>query len=364
MDFHLLESVPDAMVIVDAEDGRIVHMNGLAEALFGWSRAEAVGQPVELLIPARFRGGHEAERRAYAEGPRVRPMALGRDLTGLRRSGEQFPAEISLAPLAADGRRLVVAAVRDVAERKAIERQAQLYEKARDEVHLRDEFLSMAAHEFKTPITALELQAQLLLRAIDHAGSAPLSSERLRVESIHRQTARLARLIQGLLDLTSMTAGRLVLRTERLDLAAIVRDAAERWRDTLANARCDFRTRVAGSIPGHWDRVRLEQVVDNLVANAMKFGAGGQVELAAEADETTARILVRDEGIGIESEHQRRIFERFERATPANYYGGFGLGLWIVRQIVLAHGGEVRVSSAPGRGSTFEVTLPRETDVA
>jgi len=363
VDFAFLDLVPDAMVVVDAEDGRIVHMNGLAEKLFGYSSSEAVGQPVEILVPARFRETHEADRRAYSGAPRVRPMALGRDLSGLRKGGKQFPAEISLAPLHSDGKVFVIAGVRDVTDRKAIERRAQLYEKARDDVRVRDEFLSIASHEFKTPISALTLQTQMLLKSMERSGDQPLSKQQARVESIHRQSLRLARLVQGLLDITQITAGRLVLRPELVDLAAVVRDAAERWRETLARAHCALSMRVPQSIPGRWDRMRLEQVIDNLVANAVKYGAGKPVEVAADADETTAYIVVHDEGIGIAPEDQDRIFGRFERAATT-HYGGFGLGLWIVRNIVEAHGGEIHVSSHPGHGSTFDVTLPREADAA
>lgn len=364
MDFAFLELVPDSMVVVDAEDGRIVHMNSLAEKLFGWQLAEAIGQPVEILIPARFRESHRADRRAYSGAPRVRPMALGRDLSGLRKGGKQFPAEISLAPMQRDGKVFVIAGVRDVTERKEIERRAQLYEKARDDVRVRDEFLTIASHEFKTPISALAMQAQMLLKAMERSGDPALSRHRSRVMSIHRQTLRLSRLVQGLLDITQITAGRLVLSPERVDLAAVVRDAAERWKETLARANCELRMRVPQAIPGYWDRMRLEQIIDNLVANAAKFGAGKPVEVAADADETTVRIVVRDEGIGIAPEDQERIFGRFERAAPTRYYGGFGLGLWIVRNIVEAHGGEIHVSSHPGHGSTFDVMLPREASAA
>jgi two-component system sensor kinase FixL len=360
VDFALLDAAPDAIVIVDGQSGRIVHLNGAAETLFGWSASEAVGQGVEILVPARFREAHEADRHAYAGAPRPRPMALGRDLFGLRKDGKQFPAEISLAPLHADGKELVVAAVRDVTERKMIERRAQLYERTRNELRIRDEFLSMISHEFKTPISALSLQAQLLLRSIERSANAALSTQRSRVESIHRQTGRLARLVQGLLDISQITSGRLLLRPEQVDLAAVVRDAAERWREPLSRAHCPFRTHVPPSIPGRWDRMRLEQIIDNLVANAVKYGAGKPVELAAEANDATAHIVVRDEGIGIAPEDQQRIFDRFERAVPPVQYGGFGLGLWIVRNIVEAQGGEIRLSSEPGRGSTFEVLLPRE----
>lgn len=358
MDFTLLECVPDAMVVVD-EDGLVVHVNSHAESLFGWSRADILGNAVELLIPPQVRARHDAERRRYASAPHVRPMALGHDLSGVRRDGQQFPAEISLSPFVADGKHLVMAAVRDVTARKAVERRALLYDRAREEVRVRDEFLSIASHEFKTPISTLTLETEVLLRAVLKSGDKPLSRQHRRVDSIHRQTVRLTRLVQGLLDITQIASGNLVLAPEEVDLAAVVRDAAERWRDTLARANCALRLRADESIRGRWDRMRLDQIMDNLVGNAVKYAAGKPVEVVAQGDEGTARIVVRDEGIGIAPEDQRRIFERFERAVSNRHYGGFGLGLWIVRSIVEAHGGDIKVSSEPGRGSTFEVTLPR-----
>jgi signal transduction histidine kinase len=161
-----------------------------------------------------------------------------------------------------------------------------------------------------------------------------------------------------LLDVTHITAGRLALRPEPLDLSSVVRDALDRWRDDLSRAHCALEVRLVESILGQWDRVRLEQIIDNLVANAVKFGAGSPIEVVAEAEGACAHLVVRDHGIGIAPDDQRRIFERFERAVPRKHYGGLGLGLWIVRNLVEAHGGEISVSSEPGRGSRFEVTLP------
>jgi two-component system, LuxR family, sensor kinase FixL len=163
VDFAVLESVPDAMVIVD-EDGNILFVNKVAEQLFGYPREGVVGQPIEVLLPARFRTMHHVHRSGYTAAPRTRPMGLGVDLSGLRDDGSEFPAEISLSPFQIEGRTCICAAVRDVTDRKKIEERARLYRKAQAEVRERDEFLSIASHELRTPVTALQLQLQLLQR--------------------------------------------------------------------------------------------------------------------------------------------------------------------------------------------------------
>ena len=225
MDFSLLESVPDAMVIVDRDTGRIVHANGVAERLFGWPRGDLVGQKVEVLLPARFRSAHEVYRAEYVSAPRTRPMGLGLALFGVRRDGGEFEAEVSLAPLVAEGKGYAVAAVRDVTERKRLERSAQLYRQAQDEVRERDEFLSVASHELRTPVTALQLQLQMLNRVAQRAG-APLPDALLhKMEALERQTRRITLLVNELLDVSRMRLGRLELKLEDMDLADVAREA-------------------------------------------------------------------------------------------------------------------------------------------
>jgi two-component system sensor kinase FixL len=361
VDFSLLDSVPDAMVIAD-EAGKIVHANAQAERLFGWSRDDLVGRPIEILLPARFRAMHEAHRSGYHSAPRTRPMGLGLDLSGLRNDGAEFAAEISLSPISVDGRRCVVAAVRDVSERKLLEGRARLWSKARDDVRERDEFLSVASHELRTPVTALQLQLQLLHRLASRASRSkedvpPMLEQR--VEALERQTRRIAVLVNEILDVSRMRLGRLELRYEPLDLAAIVRTAAAQARDELARSGSPLRLEL-NPATGRWDRMRLEQVIANLLLNASKFGEGKPIAVAVDADFDLARVRVSDQGRGIAPEHHARVFERFERAVPIANFGGLGLGLYVARQIVEAHGGEIRVESLPGAGATFTVELPRE----
>ncbi len=357
VDFSLLDSVPDAMVIAD-DGGTILHVNGVAERLFGYPRHEIVGRPIELLLPARYRAMHQVHRAGYQAAPRTRPMGLGLDLSGLRKDGSEFAAEISLSPIDVDGRHGVIAAVRDVTERKKLEERAQLWRKAKDEVRERDEFLSIASHELRTPVTALQLQLQLLQRAAQRSLEELPHLLEDKMQVLERQTRRIAILVNELLDVSRMRLGKLQLRYEDVDLAEIARDVVSHVRAEIGRTGSRLRLDLAPA-RGRWDRVRIEQVVTNLLVNAAKFGEGKPIVLAVEADEARARIRVTDRGIGIASDAQARVFERFERAVPSEHFGGLGIGLYIVRQVVDAHGGEVRVESTPGAGATFTVDLPR-----
>ncbi|HSP78171.1 MAG TPA: HAMP domain-containing sensor histidine kinase [Myxococcaceae bacterium] len=172
-------------------------------------------------------------------------------------------------------------------------------------------------------------------------------------------------LIDELLDAGRITSGRLRLEREEVDLAALVREAVGRMSESFVRAGCEVLLFAELPVSGRWDRVRLEQVVGNLLSNAAKYGRGQPVEVRVEAvDEILARLMVKDGGIGIAPEDQARIFERFERAVTGNQFHGLGLGLWITRQIVESHGGRILVHSTPGVGSTFSVELPRRGELA
>ncbi len=358
MDLDILESLPDALVIAD-DRGVIAYANANAEQLFGWSRQELVGKPIEVLLPARYRVMHQVHRAGYQGAPRKRPMGLGLDLSGLRHDGTEFPAEISLAPITIDDRPCTIAAVRDVAERRKTEERARLWRKAQEEVRERDEFLSIASHELRTPITALQLQLQLLQRATQRiAGEAP-GVLAPKLQSLQRQTRRLSLLVNELLDVSRMRLGRLELRYEPADLAEVAREAASQVEADVSRSGSRLAYDLAPA-PGRYDRLRVEQVVGNLLVNAGKFGEGKPVALRVRTDGEFAVLEVSDQGIGIAPEHQARVFERFQRAVPAQHFGGLGLGLYVARQIVEAHGGSIAVTSSAGAGATFTVRLPRE----
>jgi PAS domain S-box-containing protein len=237
---------------------------------------------------------------------------------------------------------------------------ARLYREARHAIRLREEFLSIASHELRTPITALQLQVQGL-RANLARNPEGLPPERLRrgLELLERQTKRQMQLVSDLLDVSRLGEGRLVLRPEPMELVALTREVAERFEPELARTGSHLTLNAPASVSGTWDRQRLEQVLTNLISNAVKYGQGNPITLTVEAEQGRARVVVRDAGIGIAAEHLERVFHRFERAVSERHYGGFGLGLWIARSIVEAMGGRITVASELGVGSTFSVELPR-----
>ncbi|RKG99387.1 GAF domain-containing protein [Corallococcus carmarthensis] len=237
---------------------------------------------------------------------------------------------------------------------------ASLYRDARQAIRLREEFLSIASHELKTPISALQLQVQSLLAGLTRSG-ASFDPERLKrgLERVDRQVKRQTLLVNDLLDVSRLSAGKLELVLEPLELGGLVREVAERFEQEYARSGTPLELTLAPEVRGQWDRLRLDQVFTNLFSNALKYGRGNPVHVALELEGERARLRVRDGGIGIAKEHLPRLFHRFERAVSERNYGGFGLGLWIARQIVEAMGGHIEVESVLGEGSTFLVELPR-----
>ena len=238
---------------------------------------------------------------------------------------------------------------------------ARLLEAAEDAVRVREEFLSVAAHELRTPLTSLRLQVQMLLRR------GPGNEEEVvrLLERANRQVSRLSSLVDGLLDVARIREKRLRLETETFDLADAVREVVERSQEDIRATGSVVHLDIAAPGAGNRDRLRMEQVITNLLSNAIKYGEGKPIHVRLdEREDGTAVLTLRDEGIGIPQDRLERIFERFERAVPSVPYGGLGLGLYIVRQIVEAHGGKVFARSGPGAGATFTVELPREAVTA
>jgi len=250
---------------------------------------------------------------------------------------------------------------RELANRAAIALDnARLYREAQEAIRIRDEFLSVASHELYTPITSLMLSLQAMLPSPTGTAGEALDARATRklLELVSRQGRRLVRLIGDLLDVSRIQTGRLVLELGDVELGALVQEVIERLEPDLARSRCAVSVDASGPVHGRWDRSRLDQVVTNLLSNSMKFGPGKPVEVAIGAERGLARLIVRDRGIGIHLASQVRIFDQFERAVSSEHYGGLGLGLYISRRIVEAHGGSIRVESEPEAGSTFTVELP------
>ncbi|HXU71826.1 MAG TPA: GAF domain-containing protein [Polyangia bacterium] len=237
---------------------------------------------------------------------------------------------------------------------------ARLYHDAQSAVKLRDEFLSIASHELRTPLTSLQLLVSNLVRILGRRQPEHQSSDYLipKLTEVDRQIDRLAMLIGALLDVSRATSGRLALEVAEVPLSELIGQLVGRLDADLKSARSEIKLALDDGIVGRWDRLRLDQIITNLVGNAIKYGPGAPIEIATRRVGDRVEIDVRDRGIGIAEADHTRIFERFARAVPADNFGGLGLGLWIVRVFVEAMHGTVRVVSAPKKGATFTVSLP------
>jgi signal transduction histidine kinase len=239
---------------------------------------------------------------------------------------------------------------------------ALLYGEAREAIRAREEFISVASHELRTPLTPLAIQASAMHRIVSgELPEGPLRAGLLsRVAVCTRQVDRITRLVTNLLDVSRLRANRLDLQLESFDLRDLVLEVATRFQEELAPKRRALEVDAPEPLPGCWDRTRLEQVVANLLSNAVRYGDTGPIRVTATASPRGVSVAVRDHGRGIPPEEVGRLFERFERATNSSANGGLGLGLYIVRRVVEAHGGTIRVDTALGEGATFTVELPRE----
>jgi PAS domain S-box-containing protein len=246
----------------------------------------------------------------------------------------------------------------EVTEQVLARRRAEAAEReARAAVRVRDDFMSIAGHELRTPLTALQLYLQQLQSDLE----ASRAEDRLmqRFKKATAQVGRLHRLVDELLDVSRVSGGRLELHREEFDLKELLSELIERLRQMAVAADCRILLDVPGATRIFADRSRIEQVVTNLLSNALKYGTGRPVEVKVLGAGDVVHLIVTDHGIGIDTASQARVFERFERAAPDREYGGLGMGLWIAREIVHAHGGQIRLHSEPGRGTTVEVELPK-----
>ncbi len=249
----------------------------------------------------------------------------------------------------------------DLAHRAAIAiDNANLYKQAQTAIRTRDEFLSIASHELKTPITPLKIQIQLLLRTLNAGSLSDINPERIEkiIQISNRQLERLSRLIDNLLDISRITIGKLTLNLEEFDLIELIQDILDRFSNDLNLANCQVEFKKSNPLLVHWDRFRTEQVMINLLTNAIKYGPDHPIHILTSLEQDRVKVAIKDQGMGIAKEDQERIFNRFERGVSSKHSSGLGLGLYIVTQIIEAHNGRIHVESELGKGSTFIIELP------
>jgi two-component system phosphate regulon sensor histidine kinase PhoR len=350
----VLESLPIGLIIADAASEEITHLNEMGAHLLGVPLTGASLADAVRALDARHSDGSRMSRE---EWPLERALKEGETVTSAEMTvkvpGEQpVPLLVNAAPVPGPNGTPVagVVAFQDVSHLKEVER-------------LKDEFLSIASHELKTPLTPLLGLTQFMLRSIER-GKMP-STEQLaaNLRTIHRQALLMSELVNDLLDVSRIQRGRLDLYPQEFDIVALAADILERFQSLQTDRNHDQFRLHAGvqSIVGRWDRSRIDQVLTNLISNAIKYSPqDSEITLMVTALPDSVRLSVRDRGIGIPEAEQHRLFEPFYRASNASVrnYPGVGLGLHITRELVERHGGRIWVESAEGQGSTFHVELP------
>ncbi|MBI3370118.1 MAG: PAS domain S-box protein, partial [Burkholderiales bacterium] len=349
----LLESAPDAMVIVD-ESGKIVLVNSQTGVLFGWKREELLGQPVETLVPPRYRGAHPGHRSTYFAKPKLRQMGAGLELYGLRKDNSEFPVEISLSPIQTEDGLLIASTIRDASERKRNELMLQAANR------LKSEFLANMSHELRTPLNGVIGFSELLY----DLRFGPLNAkQREYVGDIHECGKHLLQLINDVLDLSKVEAGKMRNVIERFAPMTAISAVCATVGPMALKKRIQIHPPAKPVIDAvELDQQKFKQILLNLLSNAIKFtDVGGQIHMALEAEGSDMlRMTVHDTGIGIAASDLDHLFEAFRQLDGglSRRQEGTGLGLALTRKLVELQGGRVEVRSEPGVGSAFSVVLP------
>jgi two-component system, sensor histidine kinase len=379
----VLDAAPDAMIIIDGS-GTIRFANRQVSTLFGYSHDEIVGLAVEHLMPERFRSRHITHRHGYTEAQRPRAMGEGLGLFGRRLDGSEFPVEISLSPIGTGKQLLVAAAIRDVSDRKRVEKELRVArensERAREAAdHLREvadeerasadearesadranqaksRFLATASHDLRQPLQTLALLNGILRRVV---------SEQSALEALSQQEqaiGAMTRLLSALLDISKLESGAIRPQPTEFTIGTLLEGLRREFASIAANKSLELRVSPCEECV-HGDPALLEQILKNLLANAIKYTQpGGQVWLRAGRKEDAVQVEVADTGIGIAPDQIAYIYDEFYQiGVPANSSReGYGLGLSIVQRLVRLLNLRLDVSSEVGKGSVFSLSLPR-----
>jgi PAS domain S-box-containing protein len=350
-----LDAAPDAMVVTN-HAGTIVFVNAQAETLFGYAREELMGSVVEVLLPERYRRRHPLARDGYFQSPQPRPLGAALELCGLRRDGTEFPAEISLNPVRTCDGLFISSAIRDVTERKAVERQLiearQLAERAD---RSKSAFLAAASHDLRQPVQALNLLNSVLSRIVpDGSKAAGALASQANILGV------MSDLLNSLLDISKLEAGVVQPSIEDCSVQAIFESLRAQFAEVAEEKGLELVVGDGNAVV-RTDAKLLKQIMQNLVANAIRYTERGQVALRATAAAATVRLEVADTGAGIPLEELEKIFEDFyqARGRPGQRKEGFGLGLSVVRRLTELLGHPLEVDSTFGSGTRFAVRVPR-----
>lgn len=364
----VLENALDAVVVMDAK-GFIVAWNQHAEIIFGWKKSEAIGRRMsETIIPHKYREAHEKGLSKFlrtGEGPIINNRL---ELSALRRDGAEFPIELTVTYFEENGEKSFCAFLRDITDRRNAEKYLiESKSELERTVKSRDEFISITSHELKNPLSVLSLQTEVFNRRATKDEQDAYSKENVDhlIEQINDQVYKLNRLVDEMLDVSRIRTGRLKIQLEQFNMTELIQDILGKMKDQFIKAECGIPKFISSSqiIMGTWDKLRIEQIVVNLLTNAIRYAAGKPVEVKLGTIDESVQILVQDHGPGIDQDRQEKIFS-FETPPDVKEVKGLGLGLYISQQLVQAHGGRIWVESVLDHGSIFIVELPLEHDQA
>lgn len=352
----VVEAAPNAMVMIN-QAGAIVMVNTQAERVFGYSRVELLGQPVEMLVPERFRSHHPGMRATFIADPRPRPMGAGRDLYGLKKNGSEFPVEIGLNPIETDEGTMVLSAIVDITERKLAE--ARLQELDSQLLHVSrlsaaGQMAAMVMHELNQPLTVISSYMELAGALLDRGGDLPLARLRNAVERAGEQAMRMGQIIRGLSEFVSR--GNSEKRIEAI--SPLIKEAAELA--ILGTQHRGVTIRVQddpGDVTVVVDKIQIQQVLLNLLRNAAEAIADQErreIALLTEVRDDTIQISVVDNGPGLPDEVKAKLFQPFISTKKT----GMGVGLSICHTIITAHDGRLWAETNPEGGTIFRLTLP------
>ncbi|WP_164887271.1 PAS domain S-box protein [Hahella sp. KA22] len=341
----IVDTVVDGIITIDGT-GLIETFNPAAERIFGYAARDVIGANVSILMPEPYHSEHDGYIAKFMQTGEAKVIGIGREVTGRRRDGSTFPMDLAVSEMTVDGRRKFTGVVRDISERKKMERQ-------------KDEFVATVSHELRTPLTAIGGALGLVL---GQCGEQLPENVRKMLQVAYRNCGRLTLLINDILEIEKLESGALKFELEDLDLSSLVQRSLEDHKEFAGKYQVQLR--YSGPPTGscvHADERRIHQVMSNLISNAVKYSVrGGSVEISVSGRQNTLRVHVKDYGKGIPENFHGRIFERFAQADSSDTraQGGTGLGLSIAKAIVEHHGGEIGFSTKANEGTEFYFDLP------